>query len=310
MSETSRNEGPNPSATPDPPVIEVFDAHQHHGHLDLVRTAPDQDRLHSDQNADTDADDGGWLEQERAARLAQMDGLGIGRALIMPANSYLCAEGIADTRRVNDGIRAYLDARPDRFPAGLGVAEPLHGRAALDEIRRCHDELGLAGIQYHSRFQQVATDSPFIHQHLELLGELGMLAYVHSHADSALEAPHLVSRLAAAFPDLPIVVLDACSGYRHSLECLELAERHPNLRFELSLAFNLSPITQLVQEFGAHRVLYGTDIYSFPNTFQTAHTPSAVVEHLGPEAAAKVLGGNLEELLGLPGSVPGSGSGS
>jgi predicted TIM-barrel fold metal-dependent hydrolase len=275
--------------------IDVFDAHQHHGHLDVVRAGPGE-------GLDVDGADAGahaaWLDVERAARLAQMDRLGIGRALLMPANSYLCAEGVADTRRVNDGIRAYLDAAPDRFPAGLGVAEPLHGRAALDEIRRCHDELGLAGIQYHSRFQQVATDSPFIHRHLELLGELGMLAYVHSHADSALEAPHLVGALATAFPDLPIVVLDACSGYRHSLECLELAERHPNLRFEISLAFNLAPVAQLVERFGAERVLYGTDIYSHPNTFETAHTPVAVLDRLGPEAAAKVLGGNLEALLG------------
>lgn len=270
-----------PSATA-ADAIAVFDCHQHHGHLT------------DDPSRPADAD---WAATERDARIAAMDALGIGRALVMPANDYACPDGIADTRRINDGLRAYLDHRPDRFAAGVGVAEPRHGRAALDEIRRCRDELGLAGIQYHCRFQGVATDHPWMFRHLEVIGELGLLAFVHSHADSRFEAPLGLGRLAAAFADLPIVVLDSCSGYHHSLECLDLAERYPNLRFDTALAYNLMPIVEMVRRFGADRVLFGSDIYSHPHTFRTAHPPAAIIEALGRDDAAAVLGGNLEALL-------------
>lgn len=261
---------------------DVFDCHQHHGHL-----FDDPDR----------PDDGTWAQTERDARLAAMDELGIARAVVMPANDYPCPDGIADTRTVNTGIRAYLDARPDRFVAGLGVAEPRHGRAALAEIRRCRDELGLVGIQYHCRFQGVATDHPWMFRHLEAIGELGMVAFVHSHADSMFEAPLGLGRLAAAFPDLPIVVLDACSGYHHSLACLDLAERYANLRFDTGLAYNLMPIVEMVHRLGVERVLFGSDVYSHPHTFRTSNTPAAIRAAFDAADAAAVLGGNLEALL-------------
>lgn len=281
MSPTERTSGdPAPSA--------VFDCHQHYG------------RLFSEPgNGAGEYDPGSvdWPVVERTERIAAMDELGVERSLLMPANDYLCPSGIADTRKVNDGIRAYLDASPDRFPVGVGVAEPRHGRAALDEIRRCRDELAFVGIQYHCRFQGVATDHPRMYRHLEVIGELGMVPFVHSHADSGFEAPLGVHRLAAAFPDLPIVVLDACSGYHHSLECLALAERHPNLYFDTALAYNLMPLVELVNRFGPGRVLFGSDLYSHPHTFRTAHTPAAITAALSPDEARLVLGGNLEDLL-------------
>lgn len=274
----------------DPGVAEfdVFDVHQHHGAVAHSAVAGEA--------APTDAAQ--WLRAEVAARLATMDRLGIGRTLVLPGNSYLRPEGLRDTSAVNDAIVRYCAADPARFAAGAGVVEPLYGAVGLDEVRRVA-ELGLVGISYHARFQGVATDDVWIHRHLELMSALGLVPFVHCYADSTLEAPVLVGNLARAHPDLTIVVLDGMSTYHHTLECIALAERHPNLVFDAAMAFNASAITQFVRAAGADRLLFGSDIYSHPNTFVTSNTPAALRAcDLGTEQVRAILGGNLARVLG------------
>ncbi|HEV8298731.1 MAG TPA: amidohydrolase family protein, partial [Acidimicrobiales bacterium] len=93
------------------------------------------------------------LAAEMARRIEIMDGGGVRQASVIPGHGYERPNGMADTRRINDGIAAYRDARPDRFPIAIGVAEPLYGAQTLDELDRCKRELGLAGISFHTRFQ-------------------------------------------------------------------------------------------------------------------------------------------------------------
>lgn len=275
----------------DPGVAEfdVFDVHQHHGTV-----------AHSAVAGRAGPDDAGqWLDSEVTARLATMDRLGIGRTLVLPGNSYLRPEGLRDTSAVNDAIVRYCAASPARFAAGAGVVEPLYGAAGLDEVRRVA-ELGLVGISYHARFQGVATDDVWIQRHLELMPALGLVPFVHCYADSTLEAPVLVGNLARAHPDLTIVVLDGMSTYHHTLECIALAERHPNLVFDSAMAFNASAITQFVHAAGADRLLFGSDIYSYPNTFVTSNTPAALRAGAGldEQQLRAILGGNLARVLG------------
>jgi uncharacterized protein len=268
--------------------LDVFDVHQHHGAVahSAVAGAPEP----------TDAAQ--WLRAEVAARVSTMDRLGIGRTIILPGNSYLRPEGLRDTRAINEAIVRYCAADPSRFAAGAGVVEPLYGAAGLAEVRRIA-EVGLVGVSYHARFQGVATDDAWIHRHLELMPTLGLVPFVHCYADSTLEAPVLVGNLARAHPQLPIAVLDGMSTYHHTLECIALAERHPNLVFDSAMAFNASAITQFVRAVGADRLLFGSDIYSHPNTFVTSNTPAALrAGDLQPDELLAILGGNLARLLG------------
>src|SRR5262245_9412630 len=69
---------------------------------------------------------GGGVASELDARLAIMDAAGVGQAAVIPSHAYERPDGIADTRSVNDGIAAYRDARPDRFPVAIGIVEPQH----------------------------------------------------------------------------------------------------------------------------------------------------------------------------------------
>ena len=77
--------------------------------------------------------------------------------------------------------------RPTAFPAALGIVEPLYGRAGDAELRRIKEELGFVGVSFHTRFQGVTTDSPLVLAQIELMGELGLVPFLHSVAESPEE---------------------------------------------------------------------------------------------------------------------------
>jgi predicted TIM-barrel fold metal-dependent hydrolase len=240
------------------------------------------------------------LEQEMQIRLETMDRDGVDCALLIPGHSYLRPNGLDDTRRINDGIAAYRDSAPDRFPAALGIVEPLYGRAGDEEMRRIKEEWGLVGVSFHTRFQGVATDSPLVLAQVELMGQLGLVPFLHSVSEASEEALWRVQRVARAFPDLTMIVLDAFSSHEQSSHAMLVAELAPNLVFDSSLAYTIDPALRLIERFGHQRIVYGTDLYSHP----LGYHHSTVLAHwlasdLKPEILQDVLAGTAERILGL-----------
>lgn len=81
-----------------------------------------------------------------------------------------------------------------------------------------------------------------------------------------------------------------------------IAERHPNILFDSGVMLPVAHLTDLfVKKVGAHRLMLGTDFYSFPKLF---NHPFPIYEFLGSdmtdEQCAAVLGGNARKLLSLP----------
>ena len=240
------------------------------------------------------------LDQELRVRLETMDRDGVDCALLIPGHSYLRPNGLADTRRINDGIAAYRDETPHRFPAALGIVEPLYGPAGDDELRRIKEELGLVGVSFHTRFQGVTTDSPLVLRQIELMGELGLVPFLHSVAESPEETLWRIHRVAKAFPDMTMVVLDVLSSHEQSSHAMLVAELAPNLVFDSSLGYVIDPALALIERFGHHRVVYGTDLYSYPLGYKR----STILAHwldsgLEPQVLQDVLAGNAERILGL-----------
>jgi len=239
-------------------------------------------------------------DDERRIRLETMDRNGVDASVVIPGHSYLRPEGLADTRRVNDGIASYRDSAPCRFTAALGIVEPLYGRAGDAELRRIKQELGFVGVSVHTRFQGVATDSPLVLTQIEIMGELGLVPFVHSVADASEEALWRVQAVARAFPDLPIVVLDVFSSHEQASHAMHVAELAPNLVFDTSMAYSIDPILKLMDRYGHQRVVFGTDLYSHPLGYSHSWVLRQFLESgLPPEILADVLAGTAEELLGL-----------
>jgi predicted TIM-barrel fold metal-dependent hydrolase len=238
--------------------------------------------------------------QELAIRLETMDRNGIDAAVVIPGHSYLRPEGLADTRRINDAIAAYRATTADRFVAALGIVEPLYGPAGNDELRRIRRELGFVGVSMHTRFQGVTTDSPLVLAQIAVMGELGLVPFIHSVAEATEEALWRAVNVARAFPDLTMVVLDAFSSHEQAAHALLAADLAPNLVFDTSLAYTIDPALAMMKRFGRQRVVFGTDLYSHP----LGYTRSWVLEQLldsglPAEILADVLHGTASRLLRL-----------
>lgn len=273
-------------------VFDVFDVHHHVGRaFDALGGRLPSD----DEPAEHD-------RVELADRLRIMDEGGVRQAMVIPGHGYLRPNGIADTRELNDGIAAYRDARPDRFPVACGIVEPAYGDASFAEIDRCAGELGLVALSFHTRFQGVSLDSQWIHRYLERMGEVGLVPVIHAMDDTPEEALWKLAALARAHPDLAILALDAFGGFEATRQCFFVAEVAPNVVFDTSLSYNFDFIEDFAVRFGAERVVFGTDLYSHPVGQRISHLLPQIVAatKLDQEAKAAILGGTARRLLRVP----------
>jgi predicted TIM-barrel fold metal-dependent hydrolase len=249
------------------------------------------------------------LELER--RLEVMDGDDVGQAVVIPGHGYLRPDGIGDTRRVNDAIAAYRDGRPDRFPVAVGIVEPTHGPRSLEEVDRVHRELGLGGISFHTRFQGVSLDSKWIERAIERLASHGLVPVIHAMDETPEEALWKLAALARTFADVPMLALDAFGSYESTRQCFFIAELAPNLVFDTSLSYNFDFIEDFVRRFGADRVAFGTDLYSWPVGRRISHLLDQIVaSELSVDDKAAILGGTARRLYRLAARASERGPGS
>ncbi len=241
-----------------------------------------------------------YAARELASRLEIMDAGGVRQALVIPGHGYLRIHGHADTRAQNDRIAAYRDANPARFPAALGIVEPRDGPASFAELERMRRELGLAGVSLHTRFQGVSLDSRWIQRYVAKMGELGLVPVIHAMDETPEEALWKLAGLARSFPDLPMLVLDPFSSFEATRQCFSVAELAPRLLFDTSLSYNFDFIEDFARRFGAERVVFGTDLYSWPVGRRISHLlPQILASGLSREEQAQILGANARRLFGL-----------
>jgi predicted TIM-barrel fold metal-dependent hydrolase len=270
--------------------FDVFDVHHHVGRAFDALGGGLDDRAQGEE----------FARLELADRLRIMDEGGVHQALVIPGHGYLRPNGIADTRRVNDEIAAYRDATPDRFPAACGIVEPRDGAHAFAEIDRAVTELGFVALSFHTRFQGVSMDSQWVVQYLERMGDVGLVPLIHAMDDTPEESLWKLASIARRLPDLTIVALDPFSGFEATRQCFHVADIAPNIVFDTSLSYNFDFIEDFANRFGAGRVVFGTDLYSYPVGRRISHLLQQIVESsLFHDDKAAILGGNARRLFGL-----------
>lgn len=244
---------------------------------------------------------------EMEARIAIMDAGGVTEALVIPGHGYERPNGAADTRRINDDIAAYRDACPERFPGAIGITEPTHGDAGLEEITRGRDELGLVGFSFHTRFQGVSLDSRWIALACEKMGDVGLVPVIHAMDETPEEALWKLAALARSLPDVRFLALDAFGGYESTRQCTFVADVAPNIVFDTSLSYNFDFIEEFARRFGAERVVFGTDLYSPPIGRRISHLLPQILEStLDDDAKRAILADNARALFGLTASERGA----
>lgn len=115
-----------------------------------------------------------------------------------------------DCRKENDQIRDYCSAAPDRlFPAC--TVNPLEGQPALEELKRCHDDLGCRILKLHPWLQGFSVSSPEMDPVAELCQELGVAILFHDGTPVYSHALQM-ARLCRDYPRLKVIAGHAGLG--------------------------------------------------------------------------------------------------
>jgi predicted TIM-barrel fold metal-dependent hydrolase len=210
----------------------------------------------------------------------------------------------------NDHIAAAVRRHPDIF-IGFGVVDPPLGRLAIDEARRCHDELGLTGIgELNPGRQHFYANDPDYYPLWEALSGLGMPVLFHTGmAGSGAGAPGgggvklkftrpipYLDDVAADFPDLTII--GAHPAWPYQDEALAVARHKSNYFIDLSgWAPRYFPpaLVEQSRSILQDKVLFGTDWPAIPvdrwmTEFDALPFPEPVRRKIYLDNARKVLG--------------------
>ncbi len=225
--------------------------------------------------------------------IALMASSGVDQAVLSVAAGGLQSEGIADTRRANDGVAAAVAARPDLFPVGLASVEVRHGAAGVAEVGRAFDELGLKGLAFHATFEGFSVDSAAFAAVLDATGGRRGLVLLHSTPD-AKASPRAIAAVATGYPALTFVMGHPLFSDDQKAQAVEAVLSTPNVHVDI--AYQADPATTefFVREVGAGRVLFGSDAPFFPPADVIRSVDEAAISDADREA---VFSGNARALL-------------
>ncbi len=211
------------------------------------------------------------------------------------------------SRVLNDRVQEIVARDPSRY-VGFGGIDPTED-GAEQEVARALDELGLRGINIQPWASGMAPDAPECRWLFEACAERGVPITVHTGMSLArsrpmsLGQPVMMDAIAAAFPELPIVLNHG--GWPWLDEAIAVAWRHPNVYLEFGaiaprkLGEPGSPwerVVNVMNDWLAPKVMLATD---WPTvSFRRAVEEFRALD-LSEDALAAAMGGNAARLLGL-----------
>lgn len=177
------------------------------------------------------------------------------------------ATGIpTDPARINDSTAEFVAAAPDRRIGFLSVHPEAPG--ALEEVERCHEELGLAGVKLGPNYQIFDPVGPAARALYALAERRGLPILFHQGASPIREAPlryaHplLMDEIAILHPELRVVM--AHMGHPWQRETIVTIRKHPHVYADVS-ALHYRPWSfyeamRVATEWGAlEKLLFGSD---------------------------------------------------
>jgi len=217
-----------------------------------------------------------------------MNQFGINKAVICPMG-----RGLIDTPRGNDEIAAVLRRYPDRF-VGFAGANPWYEEEALKELDRAVGKLGFKGLKLHPALQGILACDDLVYPLVERAIKLRIPVYIHS-GTPPYSLPFQIGELANTFPEATIIM--GHFGYdAFWTDVLPVAKKNDNLFLETSRHPVNQHVERCVEELGAERILFGTDL---PYTNPYREVEKIRLLKINEEARRKILGENMAEILGL-----------
>ncbi len=256
--------------------------------------------------------------------IADMDEDGIDKTVVLPLDfEFLYTGGGFSFREFNDFAGECLKRFPERIVAFAGV-DPRRGVAAVEELRRCVEEMGFRGLKLWTVTGFVPDDEAYYPLYEEA-ARLGINVLVHTGlgpGESYLKTcrPVYVDKIAVDFRETNFIM--AHVGAPWTDEALAVALKNRNVYVDVSAwqkshsVFPLAMAQMLssakLMHGGMHKVLFGTDWPLFTEIYTQKqwvgcvrdfeHPPALQMMGL-PEITEEdkglILGGNAARVLGL-----------
>ena len=232
------------------------------------------------------------LHQTPEQLLAKMNNCDVNQAVIGPNKP----KGY-DLKPANRMIGDLVSRYPNRFRGYVRV-DPWQGDAALDELKRGYEEMGLVGLLLHPWEELFQIANPILNPLIEYAIDNKMPVLVEA-GYPLVSHPLDIAELATRYPEVNIIAthglqLDSAA---FALTDAEVAMRECNNIFmETSGMYAPDVMEKLVQGLGIERLIFGS------------HTPWFNLElevervnllNLSPNEKMTVMCGNISRLLGL-----------
>lgn len=270
-------------------------------------------------------------------RLRDLDAMGLDMQLVMPPppQCYYTVPlevSVKAAQIVNDGIAEYVGRHADRFRA-LGTVPMTDGHEAAMELERCMTQLGFKGAQVLTNVAGNELSDPAYAPFWAKAEKLGALVVIHPNGftegkrlerfyfnnvignplETTIALHYLIfDGVLERHPNLKILAVHGggyLGGYWGRIDhawgarsdCRAELPNPPTSYlkkvFVDSVVFTPGQLRNLVETFGADRVLMGTD-YPFD---MADYDPVGHVVSSGLDEAtvAAICGGNAKQLLGL-----------
>ena len=230
-----------------------------------------------------------WVHNyDRELMLHAMDSAGIDISCLF--NTFY-----PDGTTANDKTAEFISKHPDRF-IGYAVVSPEMPERMVPELTRAIDELKFRAIKVYPPYTSCEIYKPPWHPIYEFAHERGLAILFHTGVEWQNHTRYL-AEIAADYPNAKFVSGHSGNVANERADAIAGAQAHSNIYLETCSTFRTpGVIEQLVNEGGADRVLYGSDI---PIMDPRAQIGKIITAEISDEAKRQVLGGNASRLLGI-----------
>ena len=197
----------------------------------------------------------------------------------------------------NDLAARFIARHPDRF-LGFACVSPMMPERMIPELARAIDELHFVAIKLYPPYTPWPFNQAPWHPVYRFADERGLAVILHTdHFEN--NRPRYFEDIAPAYPNARFVAGHSGNVPEARTEAIAAARKYPNVYLETCSTYRTpGVIEQLVEEAGADRVLFGSDI---PLMDPRSQIGKIITARISDQDKRRILGDNARRVLGLQG---------